>query len=284
MSSRHDAEIRVGTRASRLARWQAEWVASSLRSNHPGLEVSLVNIRTHGDQDQTSPLVTVGGIGLFTKELQCALLDERVDIAVHSLKDLPTSCPEGLVLAAVPHREDVFDALIAPTYRTLQAMPSSGGSRHKLNAAPAQILYGYPQVDVIPVRGNIETRLNFALDGKLSGVLLAYAGLHRLNLEHHVTERLGPPSFLPAAGQGALGIECRVDDACTLRSFKRLIIRKLIKLSLPSEQPWPNWRAAVLSLWVPGHVDCQVLVLRCMYLPLTQLFLMLMVAVVLLFH
>ena len=222
MSSRHGGEIRVGTRASCLARWQAEWVASSLRGNHPGLEVSLVNIKTHGDQDQTSPLATVGGTGLFTKELQRALLDERVDLAVHSLKDLPTSCPEGLVLAAVPHREDVFDALIAPTYRTLQAMPSGAQVGTSSMRRRAQILYGYPQVHVIPIRGNIETRLNLALDGKLSGVLLAYAGLHRLNLEHNVTERLGPPSFLPAAGQGALGIECRADDTHTLALIQTL--------------------------------------------------------------
>ena len=150
------------------------------------------------------------------RSFNCALLDERVDIAVHSLKDLPTSSPEGLVLAAVPHREDVFDALIAPTYRTLQAMPSGAQVGTSSMRRRAQILYGHPRIHVIPIRGNIETRLNLALEGKLSGVLLAHAGLHRLNLEHNVTERLGPPAFLPAAGQGALGIECRVHDTYTL--------------------------------------------------------------------
>jgi hydroxymethylbilane synthase len=204
--------IRIGTRGSRLARWQAGWVADRLRACHPGLAVELVEIKTRGDRDRISPLDAIGGTGLFTKEIQRALLDRSVDVAVHSLKDLPTLGPEGLALAAVPPREDVADALIAPVHRTLGLLPAgvrvgTGSLRRR-----AQLLHARADLDVVTIRGNVETRLNQALGGKLDAVVLAWAGLHRLGLEHHVTERLELPRFLPAVGQGALGIECREDD------------------------------------------------------------------------
>nr|WP_303652431.1 hydroxymethylbilane synthase [Paludisphaera mucosa] len=209
--------IRIGTRGSRLARWQAEWVADALRARRPGLTVELVEIKTHGDRDRNSPLSAIGGAGLFTKEIQRAVLDGTVDVAVHSLKDLPTQGPEELVLGAVPAREDVADALIAPTHRTLEALPpgahvGTGSLRRR-----AQILHARPDLIVSAVRGNVETRLNLALDGKLDAVILAWAGLHRLGLHDRVTQRLEPPAVLPAVGQGALGIECRADDAATRR-------------------------------------------------------------------
>src|SRR5271166_4751722 len=116
--------LRIGTRSSNLARWQAEWVANRLQSCHPGLIVEFIEIRTHGDRDRNSPLAAIGGTGLFTKEIQRAVLDGSVDVAVHSLKDLPTQGPDRLVLAAVPRREDVADALIAPVHQTLQALPA----------------------------------------------------------------------------------------------------------------------------------------------------------------
>lgn len=208
-------QIRIGTRGSRLARWQAEWVASALRERSPGLEVELVEIKTHGDRDRNSPLAAIGGTGLFTKEIQRALLDGAVDVAVHSLKDLPTQGPDGLILGAVPTREDVADALIAPEHRRLESLPAgakvgTGSSRRR-----AQLLHARPDLDVQAVRGNVETRLNMALDGRLDAVLLAWAGLHRLGLHDHVTQRLEPPAILPAVGQGALGIECRAEDEST---------------------------------------------------------------------
>jgi hydroxymethylbilane synthase len=207
--------VRIGTRGSRLARWQASWVAEALRRAHPALEVELVEIKTQGDRDRNSPLAAIGGTGVFTKEIQRALAAADVEVAVHSLKDLPTQGPEGLILGAVPPREDVADALIAPVHRTLDALPpgarvGTGSLRRK-----AQLLYLRPDLDVVSLRGNVETRLNQALDGRLDAVLLAQAGLHRLGLDHHVTQRLGPPGFLPAVGQGALGIECRADDEPT---------------------------------------------------------------------
>ncbi len=208
--------VRIGTRGSRLARWQAEWVASRLLELHPGLRVELVEIKTQGDRDRNSPLAAIGGVGLFTKEIQRALVESAVEIAVHSLKDLPTQGPEGLTLGAVPPREDMADALIAPVHRTLDALPpgatvGTGSLRRR-----AQLLHARADLNVVGIRGNVETRLNQAVKGTLDAVVLAEAGLRRLGLEGHVTDRLGPPRFLPAVGQGALGIECRSHDAATL--------------------------------------------------------------------
>ena len=208
--------IRIGTRGSHLARWQSEWVADRLREHHPGLTVELVEIKTQGDRDRNSPLAAIGGSGLFTKEIQRALAEGLVEVAVHSLKDLPTKSLEGLTLGAVPAREDVADALIAPRAKTLDALPhgatvGTGSLRRR-----AQLLHARPDLQVVGVRGNVETRLNKALLGELDAVVLAEAGLRRLGLAGHVTQRLGPPEFLPAVGQGALGIECRLDDKATL--------------------------------------------------------------------
>lgn len=210
------SKIRIGTRGSPLARWQAEWVATRLCAAHPGLTVELVEIKTHGDRDRNSPLAMIGGAGLFTKEIQRALLDGRVEVAVHSLKDLPTQGPDEITLGAVPLREEVADALIAPVFKTLAALPEGAKVGTGSLRRRAQLLHLRPGLEVVDLRGNIETRLKQALEGRLDAVLLAEAGLRRLNLDSHVTERLAPPRFLPAVGQGALGIECRLTDHATL--------------------------------------------------------------------
>jgi hydroxymethylbilane synthase len=208
-------KVRIGTRGSPLARWQSEWVAERLRVLHPGLVVELVEIKTQGDRDRNTPLAAIGGPGVFTKEIQRALLDAAVDIAVHSLKDLPTKGPESLVLGAVPPREELADALIAPAHRTLDGLPSGATVGTGSLRRQAQLLFARPDLKIVGIRGNVETRLSHALEGSLDAVVLAEAGLRRLALERHLTERLGPPRFLPAVGQGALGIECRADDATT---------------------------------------------------------------------
>lgn len=211
-----DPSIRIGTRGSRLARWQADWVAERLRGLNPGLRVDLIEIKTHGDRDRNSPLAAIGGVGLFTKEIQRAVLDGSVDVAVHSLKDLPTQEPDELLLAAVPAREDVADALIAPQYQTIEALPAGARVGTSSPRRRAQLLFLRPDLQVVTLRGNVETRLDQALLGRLDAVMLARAGLRRLGLERHITQRLEPSEFLPAVGQGALGIECRRDDAATL--------------------------------------------------------------------
>jgi hydroxymethylbilane synthase len=216
--------IRIGTRGSHLARWQAEWVADRLRGLHPGLDVELIEIKTQGDRDRNTPLAAMatGGTGLFTKEIQRAVGDGSVDVAVHSLKDLPTQCSAGLILAAVPLREDVADALIAPRHRTLDALPTGARVGTSSPRRRAQLLYRRPDLEIATLRGNVETRLNQALAGRLDAVVLAWAGLKRLGLERHVTHRLEPPEFLPAVGQGALGIECRHGDAAVLALLQAL--------------------------------------------------------------
>jgi hydroxymethylbilane synthase len=214
--------IRIGTRGSHLARWQSEWVADRLREHHPALSVELVEIKTQGDRDRNSPLAAIGGSGLFTKEIQRALAEGLVEVAVHSLKDLPTLAVEGLTLGAVPVREDVADALIAPVAKTLEALPAGATVGTGSLRRRAQLLHARPDLQVVGVRGNVETRLNKALLGELDAVVLAEAGLRRLGLGGHITQRLGPPGFLPAVGQGALGIECRVDDESTRELLRSL--------------------------------------------------------------
>lgn len=207
--------LRIGTRGSNLARWQSEWVAARLKAAHPGLRVELVEVKTQGDADRQSPLSAIGGQGLFTKEIQRGLLDRRVEVAVHSLKDLPTAGPAELLLAAVPAREDEFDALIAPKHGTLDGLPQGATIGTGSLRRRSQLLHLRPDLNVVGIRGNVETRLRQAVDGTLDGVVLAEAGLKRLGLSGHVTDRLSPPRFLPAVGQGALGIECRADDTVT---------------------------------------------------------------------
>ena len=204
--------VRIGTRSSPLALWQAEHIRDRLISTHRGLKVELVKISTAGDRDRNSPLAAVGGMGLFTKEIQRALLDGIVDIAVHSLKDLPTSGPAELVLGAVPPREAAFDSLISPRFGALRNLPFGATVGTSSLRRRAQLLNIRPDLKIEPIRGNVETRLNKASEETTAAVVLAQAGLNRLGLIRHETEALVPPVFLPAVGQGALGIECRSDD------------------------------------------------------------------------
>jgi hydroxymethylbilane synthase len=215
-----DHPIRLGTRGSQLARWQANWVAEKLRQE--GHAVSIVEISTQGDRDQTSALDQIGGLGVFTKELQRALLLGEIDLAVHSLKDLPTTPVEGLTLAAVPVREnpaDVFVSNIAPSLEQLPpgARIGTGSLRRQ-----AQLAWRRPDLVSLEVRGNVDTRLRKLDEGGYDALILAAAGITRLGLEHRITQYLPFDLMLPAPGQGALGIECRVDDARILAAVAPL--------------------------------------------------------------
>jgi hydroxymethylbilane synthase len=222
MMSAGRATLRIGTRGSRLARWQANWVVEQIHHVDPDLKVELVEIQTQGDRDRNSPLAVIGGMGLFTKEIQRAVQEGLVDGAVHSLKDLPAQEPAELILAAVPGREDVADALFAPVHRTLEGLPRSARVGTSSPRRQAQLLFLRPDLKVVTLRGNLETRLNQVLQGRLDAVVLACAGLQRLGLQDYVTQRLPPLEFLPAAGQGALGVECRRGDATTLAVLRRI--------------------------------------------------------------
>lgn len=211
--------IRLGTRQSPLARWQADFVASQLREL--GVDVLMVPIITAGDVS-TTPLGESGGVGLFTKEIQRALLDGRCDLAVHSLKDLPTEPVEGLLLAAVPPREDVGDCLIGRTGKSLGELPSGAKIGTGSQRRAAQIRAMRPDVEIHDIRGNLDTRLKKLDDGLYDAILLAAAGLKRLGLDHRVTQRFTSDEMLPAVGQAALGLETRFDDCATIDVVERI--------------------------------------------------------------
>jgi hydroxymethylbilane synthase len=211
--------LRLGTRASALARWQADWVAAEL--GKLGVPVEMIHISTQGDVS-SRPLGAIGGQGLFTKELQRALLDGSIDLAVHSLKDLPTERVPGLQLAAVPERESTRDVLVSNVADTLDALPpgariGTGSIRRR-----AQLLHARPDLQVSEIRGNVDTRLRKLDEGQYEAIVLAEAGLRRLGWGERITQVLPIELMLSAVGQGALGIEARSDDGPTLQALAPL--------------------------------------------------------------
>ncbi len=208
--------LRIGTRGSPLALWQAHHVTALLRAVHPGLAVELVEIQTVGDQVLNVPLTQLGGDGAFTKAIQHALLENRVDLAVHSLKDLPTFKVEGLTLAAVPSRGPTGDALVSKKHRSFADLPTGAIVATSSLRRKAQLLHRRPDLKLIDIRGNVDTRLRKLVEQDLDATILAQAGLIRLGLNHEITEVLDATWMFPAVGQGALGLECRVTDAETL--------------------------------------------------------------------
>lgn len=213
--------IRVGTRASALATTQSSHVASEL-TQHTGLVTELVTVSTHGDRDQSTPLAQLGGTGVFVTALRESLLAGEVDIAVHSLKDLPTTPDDRLCLAAIPAREDSRDALVARDGLTLGELGVGDrvGTGSPRRAAQLNALgLGF---EVVGLRGNVDTRIAKVAHGELDAVVLAYAGLKRLGRQDEVTEVLDPIQLLPAPGQGALAIECRADDTDLIEALRSL--------------------------------------------------------------
>ena len=204
--------IRLGTRGSVLALAQANWVADRLRAHHPHCQVELVIIKTTGDKIHHIPLAEVGGKGLFIKEIEEALLAGEVDLAVHSLKDMPAEIPPGLILDATPPREDCRDVLISPQYQSLMDIPAGGRIGTGSLRRRAQVLHLRPDLEVVGIRGNVDTRLRKMAELGLDGLILAAAGLNRLGLPQVPRWPLPEAQMLPAVGQGALGLEVREDD------------------------------------------------------------------------
>jgi hydroxymethylbilane synthase len=213
--------IRIATRRSPLAKWQANHVAGLLRDREPGLEVRLHELVTRGDKILDVALARVGGKGLFVKEIEDALLVRDAEIAVHSMKDLPAVLADGLVLAAVPEREDPRDALCAPRARTLAALPKGARVGTSSLRRSAQLKALRPDLVIETIRGNVETRLNKTEQG-FDAVVLAYAGLRRLGLADRATYLFDPGEMLPAVAQGALALEARSDDPATLARLAAL--------------------------------------------------------------
>lgn len=199
--------VRLGTRGSPMALWQARWVAEALRRHHPGLTTELVVIRTEGDMNRRDPLSRIGGKGVFVKEIEEALLRQDIDLAVHSMKDVPTTLPSGLHLSAVPRRDDARDAFVG---RDGSRLSEAHGPRRIGTSSlrrRAQLLALQPDLQVQDIRGNVDTRLRKLRQGEVDGIVVAAAGMFRLGLEQEITEFLPIEAMLPAAGQGALGIE-----------------------------------------------------------------------------
>ncbi|MFP4252480.1 MAG: hydroxymethylbilane synthase [Guyparkeria sp.] len=205
--------LRIATRASLLALWQAEFVAAELKRRNPGLEVELVKMTTRGDQLLDSPLSKIGGKALFVKELEVAMLEDRADIAVHSMKDVPMQFPDGLELIAILEGDDPHDAFVSNKYANLDEMPAGSVVGTSSLRRETQVRERFPGIEVKTLRGNIHTRLRKLDDGEYDAIILAASGLKRAELADRITHRLSAEESLPAMGQGALGIEARSDDA-----------------------------------------------------------------------
>ncbi len=206
------SEVTIGTRGSKLALWQAEWVKSELVRRHPGLTVALEVIKTTGDKILDVPLAKVGGKGLFVKEIEEALLEGRIDLAVHSMKDMPGEMPEGLWISSIPRRETPFDVLITKSGRPVEELPEGAVIGTSSLRRASQLLHFRPDFRITGLRGNLDTRLKKLETEQLDAIVLAAAGMKRLGMADRITQEIGADVILPAVGQGALCIETRQND------------------------------------------------------------------------
>lgn len=215
--------LKIATRQSPLALWQAEHIRTRLQQLHPNLQVELVTFVTQGDKILDTPLAKIGGKGLFVKELENALLDGRADLAVHSMKDVPMELPEGLSLAVICEREDPLDAFVSNQYAHLDELPQGATLGTSSLRRKCQILQARPDLNIIDLRGNVGTRLAKLDAGEYDAIILASAGLKRLGLGERIRHQLSPEVSLPAVGQGALGLECRDNDQAVLDLISPLL-------------------------------------------------------------
>lgn len=208
--------LKIATRQSPLALWQAEHIRARLEAMHADLTVELVTFVTQGDKILNTPLAKIGGKGLFVKELEAALMDGRADLAVHSMKDVPMALPEGLSLAVICEREDPLDAFVSNHYASFADLPQGAKVGTSSLRRKCQILKARPDLEIIDLRGNVGTRLSKLDDGQYDAIILASAGLKRLGLAERIRHTIQPAVSLPAVGQGALGLECRSQDQAVL--------------------------------------------------------------------
>ena len=214
--------VRIATRKSPLAMWQAEYVRDQLLKHHPHLQVDLLAMSTRGDKLLDAPLAKVGGKGLFVKELEVAMLEGAADIAVHSMKDVPMAFPDGLMLAVICEREDPLDAFVSNNYKCLDQLPAGAVVGTSSLRRQSQVRAQFPDLHIKDLRGNVNTRLAKLDSGEYDALILASAGLTRLNMTQRIASRLDADLCLPAGGQGAVGIECRADDGDLIDLLKPL--------------------------------------------------------------
>lgn len=267
------APLRIATRASQLALWQSNYIADLLRQAAPGREVVLIEVSTTGDRDQTETLRALGSFGVFTREVQAAILDGRADLAVHSLKDLPTDVVAGLALGAVPPRAPEHDALILPQGSTLaptlEALPRGARVGTGSPRRQAQLKMLRPDLVLSEVRGNVDTRLKKLDAGDYDALILAAAGLTRLGWSGRISAVLRPPQMYPAVGQGAIGVECRSDDQELRELLGKLTDRTTLARVLAERSLMATLRAGCHApLGVSTRIDGDRLHLEAVVLPM----------------
>lgn len=258
--------IRIATRKSPLALWQAHFVRDALQAAHPGLDVELVTMVTKGDIILDTPLAKVGGKGLFVKELEVAMLENRADLAVHSMKDVPVEFPEGLGLVTICKREDPRDAFVSNTYENIEQLPQGAVVGTCSLRRQCQLKERRPDLIIKELRGNVGTRLGKLDAGDYDAIVLAAAGLKRLKLEERIRSFISPEDSLPAVGQGAVGIECRLDDQRLIDllaplndqdTYDRVMAERAMNLTLEGGCQVPIGSYALLdgdNLWLRGLV------------------------------
>jgi hydroxymethylbilane synthase len=247
--------IHIGTRGSRLALWQANWVKTALESGNRSLSAELVVIKTTGDKILDTPLAKVGGKGLFVKEIEAALLDGRIDVAVHSMKDMPAVIPEGLCIGAVPERETPVDVLISKNGRQLAELETGARVGTGSLRRAAQLKHVRPDIVIVPLRGNLDTRLRKLETEHLDAIVLAAAGIKRLGFEDRISEYLTESVMLPAVGQGALCIETRENDSGT-RDCVGALDHEKTRVTVMGERAFLNRLEGSCQVPVAGFGRC----------------------------
>lgn len=222
MKNNLKSKITIATRKSPLALWQANWVKNKLEEIYPELEVDLLKLVTKGDEILDKPLAKIGGKGLFLKELEMALLDGRADLAVHSMKDVPMELPSGFALGAITQRGAIEDVFVSNQYKNIEDLPAGAVIGTSSARRKAVLQNYYSSLNIKDIRGNLQTRLNKLDQENYDGLILAAAGLERLELENRISERLNIDTWLPAPGQGALGIECLEKNSAMLKLILKL--------------------------------------------------------------
>jgi hydroxymethylbilane synthase len=244
--------LKIGTRGSRLALSQSEWIKTEIAALHPDLRVQLVRIKTKGDRILDSPLSKIGGKGLFVKEIEDALLKKDVDLAVHSIKDVPADLPDGLHLPIFPNREDPRDAFISVDHNSLEELPRGATIGTGSLRRSAQLLNIRPDLAVLSLRGNVDTRMGRVGSGDLQAIILAAAGLKRLGLSSKIRQILPVDTFLPAIGQGALGLEMRQDD-CRLLDLIGFLNHGPTELAVKAERAFLKRLEGGCQVPIAGH-------------------------------
>jgi hydroxymethylbilane synthase len=244
--------VKIGTRGSPLAVWQSEWVRSQLLAGNPDLDIELVKIKTTGDKITDVPLAMVGGKGLFVKEIENALLEGRIDLAVHSMKDMPAEIPQGLCIGAIPEREDPRDVLISRDDRPFKDLPKGATLGSSSLRRGAQLKHVRPDITVRPVRGNLDTRIRKLKTEGLDAIILAAAGVRRLGFQTHITEYIAEQVMLPAIGQGALSIEIREADEQTRKLVSTLNHRET-RLAVETERAFLSRLEGGCQVPIAGH-------------------------------